>query len=283
MTDLYSGFIFVALATVAAFAFGLRIARDARPWIRDVLALTTVGLMAAYIHFLWDNVWVTRLLPVSNVVIVGNWFPLLAGLLAGIAWHRVPGHWARKAFSVLALAAAAVYSSVFPLLGEPPTCDNQWANGVCLQTSPSSCSAACAATMLAAYGIDATEQEMAELCLTRNGTTWSGLYHGLSVKTRSTQWKPEIFVWDDIEELRSSGQPAIILSIELKPGVETDPKYSEDWGYIPGVLHAVLCFGFLDLGAWEIGDPMSKSGREYWMDHDIRVLWHGKGMRLIDR
>ena len=33
-----------------------------------------------------------------------------------------------------------------------------------------------------------TEQEMAELCLTRHGTSWQGLYRGLKLKTAGTGW-----------------------------------------------------------------------------------------------
>lgn len=280
MADIYWGFWVIGIATLLAFAFGLWVTGKCRWWIRDLCAITTVAMMVGYIHYLWDNIWITKFLPYSNVVILGNWFPILAGLLAGIAWHRVPGHPARKAFSVAALMVAAAYAMAFPVLGEPPDCDNEWKHGVCLQTSPKTCSPAAAATLLSVYGIAASEQEMAELCLTRDGTTWAGLYHGLCVKTEGTEWKPEVFVWPK-SQLRQMTDRAVILSVELKEGVEAAPIYTEEWGWMPGVPHSVVAFGFVHPHILQVGDP--SVGLEPWSSADIRLLWHGKGMRLIRR
>jgi hypothetical protein len=60
--------------------------------------------------------------------------------------------------------------------------------GICLQTSGYSCTAASAAMLLHRHGIAATEREMAELSVTSNGglagggTTESGLMRGLRLK-----------------------------------------------------------------------------------------------------
>src|SRR5260221_7046371 len=44
-------------------------------------------------------------------------------------------------------------------------------------------------TTLFRSGISATEQEMADLCITRRGTYWQGLYRGLKLKTAGTLWE----------------------------------------------------------------------------------------------
>jgi predicted double-glycine peptidase len=60
--------------------------------------------------------------------------------------------------------------------------------GVCHQTSGYSCAAASAAMLLHRHGVRATEQEMAELCATRagstavSGTSDSGIMRGLRIK-----------------------------------------------------------------------------------------------------
>ena len=60
-------------------------------------------------------------------------------------------------------------------------------DGICIQTSAYSCSAAASAAFLYQYGIETTEREMANLCVTRPGlltagTTDSGIMRGLRKK-----------------------------------------------------------------------------------------------------
>jgi len=61
-------------------------------------------------------------------------------------------------------------------------------NGVCLQSSGYSCAPASAAMLLHLYGVKASEDEMARLCVTRrgstvtSGTSESGLLRGLRLK-----------------------------------------------------------------------------------------------------
>lgn len=66
-------------------------------------------------------------------------------------------------------------------------------DGICLQTSGYSCSAASAAMLLHQHGVAATEREMAELSVTSNGglggggTTESGLMRGLRIKLNGSK------------------------------------------------------------------------------------------------
>src|SRR5262249_50257934 len=148
----------------------------------------------------------------------------------------------------------------------------------CLQTSRSTCSAASAATLLRAAGIDASEAEMANLCLTRDGTTWAGLYHGLKQKTADTPWDVEIFRGTLDELKQSSGHPAL-LSVELREK-HADSGFAEQ-GWVAGQAHTVVLFRFVHPTVAVVGDPAI--GRELWSAKDLEILWHGEGIRLIRR
>ena len=194
------------------------------------------------------------MLPFSSLVILADWLPPAVALLAGLAWRRMPGRTWRKTVLVLPLVGLCGYRSAARVVGEPPPLDERWKAGVCRQTSQASCSAAAAATLLRAHGIDATEAEMARLCLTRGaGTPMHGLYRGLLLKTRDTPWRVEVF-HETIGTLRSEPGP-VILSVRLNRGANVDPRYERLWGWAPGVKHTVCFFGFRDDGTTDVGDP----------------------------
>ena len=69
-----------------------------------------------------DCVWVLKLIPLSNAVVLANWLPVAAGLLAGIAWRLIPGRPLRRRWPVIALGFAGLFALVQPLVGRPPAC-----------------------------------------------------------------------------------------------------------------------------------------------------------------
>jgi len=178
---------------------------------------------------------------------------------------------------VVPLLLLCLYQSYGWLLADVPPLDERWKDRVCRQTSDASCSAAAAATMLRANGIEATEAEMARHCLTRaGGTPMLGLYRGLKLKTARTGLTVRA-LRGDLAALRAHGGP-VILSVRLDPGQWTDPRYERLWGWAPGVAHTVVFFGFDASGEAEIGDP--SVGREHWSVRDLEVLWHGQGLTV---
>jgi hypothetical protein len=182
--DLVVGLCVVALVSTAAFVAGDVVAKKASRAVAVAAAVSTIVAGGLYVFLVRDCVWVLKLIPLSNAVVLANWLPVAAGLLAGIAWRLIPGKPLRRCWPVIALGFAGLFALFQPLLGRPPACHNVWDDdGICRQTSQRTCSAACAATLLRFHGIDATEQEMAELCLSRKGTTWRGMYRGLKLKT----------------------------------------------------------------------------------------------------
>ena len=281
MTDIYVGLAVLALWTAEAFAVAWWFATTVSRRVGSVAALMVVAGTFVFVFGIRDDAVLIKLLPFSNLVVLGNWILPLAGLLSGFAWHRTSGKLMRSV-PIAMLFGVACYATVQPLLGSPPECENSWteAGDICLQTSEKTCTPACAATILQAIGIPATEQEMAELCLTREGTTWQGLYRGLQLKTRDTPWAVEVFECS-LDKLREMRDRPVILSMELKEGDKRAPNYMEQAGFIPGTPHAVVFYGLFNGNSkrFIICDPTG--GREIWSPEDLEVLWHGRGMRLV--
>ena len=280
MVDIYFAIGFLAVSAALLFVAAQRICARAPNWVCDLLGLTTVGALFAYIYHFWDKVALAELLPFSSLIILGNWFPPTAGFLAGVVWKRVPGSTDRKRLFVLALGLASMFSVLVPIRGVPPICIDHWQDGICVQTSAATCSPASAATLLKAYGIETTEQEMADLCLTREGTRWQGLYRGLKLKTAGSGYDVKVFE-ASIDELKSMADVPIILILDLKKGANVDPAYQEVQGWIPGVSHSAVLLSFHSNDRVIIADPAN--GKEVWTEDDMKVLWHGQGFYLVKK
>ncbi|MBC8352620.1 MAG: hypothetical protein H8E66_11560 [Planctomycetes bacterium] len=284
MADLYVGLVILGGLTVLMFLGSLWCSYHIHRVFSDLLAVLVVVVMFFYIRHLWYNVRLATILPFSNLVIIGNWLPPLAGLLAGFAWRRIYGRIFRKSICTSALAVAAGYAAVLPMLGEPPECNNQWdRDGICLQTTVHTCTAASAATLLRLHGIETTETEMAQLCLTREGTTWMGLYRGLKHKTTGTRWDVEVIECTAGEIPRDPTQ-SWILSVGLgKQVAKRDERRFAEWGWRPGQGHSVLLLGEGPLGGVKIADPTPGYGIESWSQKNLEELFQGTAVRLIER
>jgi hypothetical protein len=270
------------MVSAGLFLIGRRIAIVAPRWVMNVLAILTILGVAAYVVYLRDNVLMAIMLPYSNLIVLGNWLPPGVGFLGGLAWIRVYGGRLRKGAYTAVLIAVGLFALLYPLLGEPPECKNEWSGEICIQTSDATCSAACAATVLMSVGIEADEGELALLSLTRKGTTWQGLYRGLKLKTAGTTWDVDVF-YCEADELRDLKSSSMILAVGIPRGADVDPKYIYVYGWIPGQLHSVVLLGFGHNGGVFIGDPTPKIGRETWSKEDLVLLWRGVGLRLVPR
>jgi hypothetical protein len=248
--------------------------------LHDLLATITVAMLLVYIRWFWDDVRLARFLPVPNLIIVGSWFLPLIGILAALVCARLPESRLRRRGASGLLFASALYATVQPVLGEAPTCKNEWEGKVCLQTTRTTCSAAAAATLLRQFGVRSGEQEMADLCLTRHGTTWKGIYRGLTIKTDETPWNVEVFE-ATLADLRSNLIGPAILNVELRPDAFADVRYQTEWGWIPGTPHSVVFLKVTERGGFLMADP--SVGQEEWSAEDVALLWTGEGMRLVPR
>jgi hypothetical protein len=281
--DLAWGFALMgALAAVLFLASAALARRLSRPAVTG-LAIFVVGALLLYIRSIWYDVRIAHWLPFSNLIVVGNWLPLLAAVLAGLAWEQArESSWRRFGFTA-ALGLTAGYALFYPVLGSVPKCEDRWDwMGNCLQTTNFTCSAASAATLLKAHGIQASEQEMADLCLTRRGTSWQGLYRGLKLKTAGTKWDVQV-VACSCEELPGLHERPMIISVGLDSSAPGDTDFTREFGWVPGVNHSVILHGFTNFGCAVIADPTQELSREQWDEETLKVLWRGYAIRLVER
>lgn len=280
MSDLIFAACILAGVSLAIFVTTARLARRLPRRLCDALAVAVVLGIGFYTRDVWDHTIVAEWLPVSSLIVLGNWFPPGIAVLAGLAWERVPPPLPRRIAPMLLLSASAAYSVYYPFRGEVPECHDRWEQGVCLQTTQDTCSAACAATLLRRHDIPATEQEMAELCITRKGTTWWGLYRGLKLKTAGSAWDVQAFS-TPVSELREAGNQASIVFVRLTAAIaEQNPEFEDD-GWIVGTSHSVVLFAVREDGRCLVGDP--SAGREVWPMRDLELLYRGRGIRLVKR
>jgi hypothetical protein len=162
----------IGLCVLSALAGARLQERAARRTVCTLLA-AVCGLMAVYLIWIWDRPLLSRVLPFSGVIILGNWLPVIGSFFAGICAQTKKIVWMRRMALGATMAVLCGYSLVRPLLGDAPSCvplnEGQLLD---FQTTDNTCSAACAAGLLRIHGIPATERELAELCLTRRGTHW---------------------------------------------------------------------------------------------------------------
>lgn len=310
MHDIRLAIGLIAFLSLGFFLLTLRLLRGRAIWVHDVVAVVTVALVAVYVKTVWGQLWIVQWIPLPSVLVLSNWFPPLLAILAAATWLRLdPLHlgqesrvheedgekeWVlgvdRRGFLrrlpvMAALVIAAIYSVFYFIPRAPVECGNEWVGPVppmtlpvCIQTTDHTCSAAAAATLLNALGYEASEQEMAKLCLTKSGTTWLGLYHGLSVKLFRTGYEVKFFEGSlaDLPNL-FSGRPVLLCCQLDSESAEDAPKYVNEGGWIPGTAHTVVYLGrFQDRHV--IGDP--SIGYEVWGDEDLRVLWTGQGLKI---
>jgi hypothetical protein len=283
MLDLYLGLaIMLALAVVV---FGTVASVSQRLSSRQLtwLAVAIVLVMGAYAHWLWHNPAMARWLPVSNLVIVGNWFPWFLFALGGVVYRMPALSLPRRAGLLCSLALASSYALLCPLLGTEPRCSERYSTwGDAVQTTDFTCTAASAATLLRAHGIEASEQEMAELCLTRRGTSWLGLYRGLKLKTAGTPWEVEV-VCCPIDGLNRYADRPMLVDVGLPSSGHVDAAFREEFGWSPGTKHSVILNGFSAADRAQVIDPAPLVGREEWDAETLALLWRGYGMRLVPR
>lgn len=305
MEDIRLAIGLIGFVSVAVFMVTYRLLTPQSNRVRDFTAAVIVILIGVYVRSVWGQLWIVRWIPLPSVIVLSNWFPPLLAALAATVWLRLePEHTETadgeapptttvasvlRRLPVMALIlAAAIYALMYFIPEEPPVCRNVWDRPtpplvwpVCRQTTRYTCSAASAATILLTLGIETTEQEMATLCLTKSGTTWLGLYHGVSTMLLGTPYQVEFFE-GTIEDLKTvSADHPVLLCCELAPAdAEQFPEYQTDGGWIPGLAHSTVYFAAY--GDYHIvGDP--SRGYEFWTTEELRILWTGAGLKIVAR
>jgi hypothetical protein len=198
-------------------------------------AIPGVVFSVYYLRVLSEPMWLYkfRSLPGAELAAVGA--GILAGLLHGRYAHeprfsRIAGRW----FFPGALVLGLLIPYAKPILRPPrwSQFQDRWSEGVCLQTSESSCGPACAATLLRQLGKPATEKEIAQQSLTcRTGTeNWylarTLRRHGVKVEfllAPGEPWPIPSIAGVRLSNLGNSGHFITILGLEGDNYIIGDP------------------------------------------------------------
>jgi hypothetical protein len=279
VNDLTVAIIILGCAILACLLGGFWIGSRRSRQLKISVQWAALLLMIGYTTCLWNQPVLTQLIPASSLIILANWLPLWGSFFVGIYVASQVGFLRRSVLSILTLLLC-VYSSVAPTLGTSPRCaadTDQFE--LHSQTTPHTCSPACAVSVLRLHGIEATENELAELCLTREGTHWLGLYRGLMLKTEDSAWTVAVEPFSESNLVRSSSTPCVL-------SVNVDTKCfgaTADHGFRNNVGHSVVCLGRSGRDRVAVFDPSPDFGVEDW-DHDIfQAVTSGVVLRLVPR
>lgn len=255
---------------VAGFVSTRRASRRSRMMI----LISAVAGFAFYGLFLFDRPIMAELLPVSSLVIVGNWLPIWSSFFVGVYLATAERVAIRQCVLSLTGAVFSVVSIVAPVIGDAPECRGGNANTAFqCQTSPYTCSAACAVTLLRLHGIPANEQEIADLCLTRRGTHWMGLYRALKLKTEGTSWQVVVKPIDLKSGDRLPEGPAI-LALNFNT---SEFPIMLDHGFDHRVGHSVVSLGDVGDSVVDVFDPTPDLGVEQWG----KSIWKGTSESFV--
>ena len=278
MADLYAGIAILAVVSQLVLMATIWLTRNITKREATAVGVVVALLMICYLRFIWKSSVLAEYLPYSSIVVLSNWFPPAAAFLAGITWTHGYGSKLRRVLFGGILFATSCWSVASPIVGKPPVCKNIWdKHSVCRQTSRYTCTPAAAAMLLTWHGIPAEESEMAELCLTRKGTTWQGLFRGLTIKTRGEPYRVRVVEceWDELPDKLTG--PAI-LSVGIDPSKPYPEIYTKHWGWMPGVRHSVMLRDIIPDGRLSIADPAV--GAELWSEFDLQTLFRGRFLTL---
>lgn len=251
--------------------------------VKLCMAVSLLGMFYFQLYASGQLFW-ARLIPASAAIVYSNMAAPLAALAAGWSLRLLHTPVWRRTLMVVLLGGASLTAVLWPVLSiavrPAPAGGDNWAHGVAMQTSWATCSPAAAATLLRASGIDKSEADMIPLCLTDgSGTPTLGLYRG--IKLVAEQHHRDAQVLDEsLDELLAADDWPVLLAVKLPVGTP-DRRYAEKWGWIPGMGHSVVVLGSAGDDRIWVGDP--SVGLERWSRHDLEVLWHGDGMRLLRR
>src|SRR5947209_6516354 len=93
VNDLIVGLLLMLGLSVALFVVTLRLTRGrGRSRLRPTLIATgAVAVLLLHAMVLVDHVGMARVLPFTNLIVLGNISPLAVAVLAAAAWRALPG------------------------------------------------------------------------------------------------------------------------------------------------------------------------------------------------
>ena len=237
-------------------------------------------LMAGYMAFFWNRPILAHWLPVSGLIIVGNLLPVCGSFFLGMYMKSNSVGFARRVTVSFLTSILVVYSGCAPLVGKVPDGVSVTSVGPILhqQSTPFTCSAACAVSLLRLHGLEASEAELADLCLTREGTHWMGLYRGMMLKTAGTGWTVAV------EEIDQDSVFLVNSPCILALNIDTSVFPPElDHGFDSQVGHSVVYLGRSSPSILNVFDPSPDYGLEDWGPEILSCVKGGVAIKLVRR
>jgi len=176
-----AAFILTISLALGLYALGINLTRQWRAvparvfllLIAVALAFPALVYSLYYLHLFDDGPWLLRLRWAPLAEYYAGGLGLLAGMAAG--WlpearlSRLLKHSSLLPLMLLWLAVPYFKPLLMPITWFPMK--DEWHDGVCMQSTGSTCGPASAATLLRTYGIQATEKELAKLSWTSMSST----------------------------------------------------------------------------------------------------------------
>jgi len=168
---------------------------------------------------------------------------------------------------VITVYAAIHVAAAFEARHHPSLAADPLTRRVCKQSTGWSCAAAAAATVVHALGMETSEREMAELCLTYpyRGTSTPRIARGLALKARAAGRPLEARVEDhlSVDDLARFPVPCVIA---IKYAFLRD--------------HAVALLEVREDGTFVVGDPLPGS-LSTWSRERMELAFRGEAVALV--
>jgi len=283
MNDLCLALVILVLASACLFLLGVRLSRSGTEKRAQVFGALTLMLLLVYAFRFHGTLRMAQLLPVSNALILANWLPpggaFLAGIVIGL---RQPPLWRRVGLALIMVfvTSYSVACCFQGRVGDP----HKLQGSDSVQSWDSSCGPCCAAELLQHHGIDATEEELAELCVTsQRGCPALGLYRGLKLKTAGTDWDV-VVVHCSVAELLQRESP-LLLRVSLVRGQGLfEPDWSQKLTSVFMPEHAILLLGKDSDGWARVFDPAIPTDSQCaWSLETLQTQWKGEALQLVRR
>jgi len=235
-------------------------------------------------------------IPFSSVVLWSNLAPVLLAFTAGLAIDTSALRRCLRPFCATSLILLAIGFLLVPLarpwLLAPRTAEQDQMSGfICLQSHESTCAPASAVTLLRLHGIDSSEKEMVNTCLTSElGTEALGLYRGLKIASQMRNLNVRLASRNPRNWVSSGQLPNIALvhfpEEEYGPikksqtsSIQSRSSHIQFFGDSRQEGHAVVVI-CRENGGWLIADPAF--GLDHWSDESLGLRFTGDAIYLCD-
>jgi len=135
-----------------------------------IMSVPGVLFTVYYLHWFDHVLWFYQFRSLPLIELTAGGFGLAVGAVAGLFKKRKFISWQ---FAGILLGLWLIVPYLKPIITPIPSrlWQDHWDNGICIQSTPSSCGAASAASILNHYGVKVQERELAAECFTsRSGT-----------------------------------------------------------------------------------------------------------------